>query len=111
MLMHNLYIITNDLINGIILFSLLVAIGIEAFNRFSQLRNEEKSKNSEVVMTPKVSRQEDEVSAVTGFSSIQNVIMCYEHYFCYNYYRYNIIMYFMFTHYFSHLQKNCCLTS
>lgn len=51
----------------IILYSLLVAIGIEAFNRFSQLKNEEKNKSKSresVVMTPKTSKQEDEVSIV-----------------------------------------------
>jgi len=56
------------------LCSLLVAIGIEAFNRFSQLKSEEKSKNKdEVVRSCKPSRQEDEVSATSGFSSTQNV--------------------------------------
>ena len=51
-----------------------MAIGIEAFNRFSRLQLEEKSKNEEQMeISPKASRQEEEVSAVTKFSSIQNV--------------------------------------
>lgn len=55
-------------------FSLLVAIGIEAFNRYSQLKkSEEKSGDKEeVAKSPKQSRQE-EVSAMSEFPSIQNV--------------------------------------
>ena len=52
-----------------------MAIGIEAFNRSSQLKNEDKSKGrEEVVMSPKTSRQEDEVSAVSELPSFQYTV-------------------------------------
>ena len=52
-------------------FSLLVAIGIEAFNK---LKSEEKGKEKvEAGSSPKTSRQEDEVSTVSKLPSVQNV--------------------------------------
>ena len=57
------------------MFSLLVAIGIEAFNQFSPLRNEEKGNyKEESIVNTNSSRQEDEaVSSVSEFPPVQNV--------------------------------------
>lgn len=64
---------------------MLVAIGIEAFNRFSQLKNGEKSEITEnTEMTPKTSRQtsrqDDEVTTVTvsEYPSTLNVCGSYK---------------------------------
>ena len=79
-----------------------MAIGIEAFNRFSQLKNEAKSKSKEeVVMSPKTSRQEDEVSAVSEFPPVQYV--CQQ-------YMINIFNYCIVYLYLSCLQNSNCLT-
>lgn len=51
-----------------------MAIGIEAFNRFSQSKNKVKSKSKEeVVMSPRTSSQEDQVSAVSELPPVQYV--------------------------------------
>ena len=67
----------------ILLFSLLVAIGIEAFNRFSQIKKIKRSETTEKPeMTPKTSRQtsrqEDEVTAVSEYPSTLNVCEFYK---------------------------------
>ena len=71
--------------NFIILFSLLVAIGIEAFNRFSQLKRNKKNEATEKPeMTPKMSRQtsrqEDEVTAASEYPSTLNVCEFYKNF-------------------------------
>lgn len=50
-----------------------MAIGIEAFNRFSQLKKEKSKSKEKIVMSPKTSQQEDEVSGVSKFPSTLNV--------------------------------------
>ena len=68
-----------------------MAIGIEAFNRFSQLKKEEKSKIKEkILISPKTSLQEDEVSGVSKFPSTLNV--CQHMNFKYHVFNYSTIL-------------------
>jgi len=64
-----------------LLYSLLVAIGIEAFNRLSQLKNEEKDikkKKSVVDQQPLVeNKQEDQYSTVSEILSNHHVCVFY----------------------------------